>query len=505
MAAETFTSGMLPLVCGLLLSFSVERLLRPQPLQIWQRPLQGLLHCAVWLTMYAPLLILLRRPWFTNALLLALLLLVVQISNAKQRALREPFIYQDFSYFIDALRFPRLYLPFLGFWSAVAVATAVAAALVCGLLLEAPMPFSAVSISTALSAGTGLLLFMAGRRAESRLELEPNSDLVRMGMPAMLIAYAVEERKGWRGDWHSGLAAPPPRVAETPNMVVVQSESFFDPRRWLDGIGPELLQGYDSIRAEALQHGTLQVPAWGANTVRTEFSFLSGQANHLLGVHSFKPYRILARQGVPTLAGYLKQLGYRTVCLHPYSSTFYDRHQVFPLLGFDEFIDMSRFSSADYNGQYIGDAAVAREACRELSRHDSKVAQPLFLFIITMENHGPVHLEKPSPEDRWRFYTDSSLADCDQLTVYLRHLEQADRMTVQICDHLKGMESGALFCLYGDHLPIIPVVFDRYGTPDGAVDYLIWDSRNTDGQTLPQELKVEDLAWRLVESARLAG
>ena len=46
---------------------------------------------------------------------------------------------------------------------------------------------------------------------------------------------------------------------------------------------------------------------------------------------------------MPTIASYLRDLGYRTICVHPYPSTFYGRDRVFPVLGFDEFVDLESF------------------------------------------------------------------------------------------------------------------------------------------------------------------
>ncbi len=66
------------------------------------------------LVLLSCLLLVLQRPNFAAAALLAGLLFVVLVSNAKSHTLREPFIFQDFEYFRDALRHPRLYMPFLG-------------------------------------------------------------------------------------------------------------------------------------------------------------------------------------------------------------------------------------------------------------------------------------------------------------------------------------------------------------------------------------------------------
>jgi len=490
-----------PLLSGAGASFVVEQLLKPRPLPLWRRSFPSLLlHIGLWLLLYAPLLMLLRRPWFTSATMITLLLLVVLVSNAKFMSLREPFIYQDLSYFVDALRFPRLYLPFLGIWSICAVAVSVTGAVVAGLLFETPLNVSMAGASAVISAACGTLLLLSGSRRDPGLQLEPAHDLKRLGLLSSLWQYAVAEHKARRFSLDSPFSDLPTRIAaDHPNLVVIQSESFFDPRRWLSEAAPDLLKQFDALKQSAVLHGPLQVPAWGANTVRTEFAFLSGIANDQLGIHRFKPYRRLARREVPTLAGFLKQHGYLTVCLHPYSSRFYNRDTVFTLLGFDEFIDISCFSASDYAGQYVGDEAVAREVCKLLGQHDDPESKPLFLFVITMENHGPLHLEQVTQNERVRYNTTRFSFAGKDLTAYLRHLENADRMLGIVREKLENMKREGVLCLFGDHLPIMPEVYAELGEPDGTVDYLVWSTNKQQRENNGERTAlVEELARLLV-------
>lgn len=499
----------LPLACCLTLSFVLEKLLVPRPVWPWQRPLVVIiLHKGLCLVLFASLLMVLQRPWFSAVSILSLQILVIMISNAKYHSLQEPFIYQDFSYFIDALRFPRLYLPFLGLGRALVAGAALCVAIYGGLVLEQPLcavhSFRQISGLAVALISIGSLLVLLGRSVRFRLTLDPVADLQQLGLLPCLWSYYRAEQQPWRGVDLSSLGmAAGMFTGPLPNLVVIQSESFFDPRRWYPGITPDLLQHFDDLKQSAASFGPLKVPAWGANTVRTEFAFLSGIANHQLGIHRFKPYRRVARQGLPSVVSYLKQQGYRTVCLHPYSATFYDRATVFPLLGFDEFIDSSRFSAADYHGQYVGDLAVARELCAELVKHDGPGTQPLFVFVITMENHGPLHLEQARLEDRQRLVSQTLPDGSDDLIVYLRHLEQADQMFGKVQDTLATMQREAWFCLYGDHLPIMPQVYRQMGEPDGRVDYLVWSNqKQLDGAGI-QPLAVEQLAQELLQKAGL--
>ncbi|MDK7584615.1 LTA synthase family protein [Alcaligenes faecalis subsp. phenolicus] len=280
-------------------------------------------------------------------------------------------------------------------------------------------------------------------------------------------------------------------LSDLPHLVSVQSESFFDARRISDGIRPEILAEFDRFKAEAVVSGCLQVPAWGANTVRSEFSFLSGIENSTLGVHRFNPYRaVCAGWSVATLASWLKQQGYRTICIHPYPASFYQRNRVFPLFGFDEFLDIKVFADVERTGPYIGDLAVAVKVASVLEQ----ATGPVFIHVITMENHGPLHLEKVAAADVEALYHQPPPQGCEDLTIYLRHIRNADAMLTRLRGALSSSDRPASLCWYGDHVPIMPSVYAALGTPCGDVDYFIWNSAGSQTKTPHRDAAIHDLA-----------
>ena len=430
----------------------------------------------------------------------------MQVSNAKFHSLREPFIVQDFDYFTDALKHPRLYMPFLGIGRSVIVAIGFGVAFYAGLTLEPSLtdrvPAGDFFMLVAVLVAFGIALLWLGARKKLTVTFEPETDLRQLGLKASLWRYGEEELVRHCPPSRYDFAAPA-RLAlgALPNLVVVQSESFFDVRRLFSGIRPEILREFDTIKASAVCQGQVEVPAWGANTVRTEFAFLSGLGAESLGVHRFNPYRKLARQGIPTLAAFLKGFGYRTVCVHPYPAGFYARDRVFPLLGFDEFIDIRSFNGAEKSGPYIGDVALAERVCALL---EASSTQPVFVFVITMENHGPLHLEKVLEGDIERLYSCSPPENCDDLTIYLRHLGNADRMAGMLRDQLEALPGSAWLCWYGDHVPIMPKVYDALSPPDGQTDYLIWGKDDNSGGTR-LDLKVENLSYLLLQKMGLVS
>ncbi|PND29939.1 capsular biosynthesis protein [Achromobacter pulmonis] len=505
MAIEAaFVAVLVAALAGLVLSLAIERLMTPRPSMA--RPWAAwALHGGSWLTAHAALTLMLGRPWFAAAAVSAFLLMLVLVNNAKFKALREPFVFQDYEYFTDAIRHPRLYIPFLGWGKFLAAAAGFVLAVAVGLWMEeAPLLRFAWSGQlggiTVVFAG-GSLLLLAGSWKTLPVSFEPVRDVRALGLLASLWRYAQEEGTPLAVASPFDFLTPRHPEGDLPHLVAVQSESFFDPRPLFTGICPEVLAEFDRLRSDAVALGKLKVPAWGANTVRTEFSFLAGIGEDKLGVHRFNPYRaIAAGSDVLSLASYLKRMGYRTVCIHPYPANFYQRDRVYPRLGFDEFLDVRAFDDTMRFGPYIGDAAVADKVAALLR----EATGPVFVFVITMENHGPLHLEHVAPADVEALYSVPPPEGCDDLTIYLRHLRNADQMIAKLRQTLERCERPATLCWFGDHVPIMPSVYETFGAPDGEVEYVIWNNQNSVRPRVV-DLAANDLPMAWLRSAGLVA
>ena len=260
-----FTAGpaFASIIAGLALSFAMLALMRPALPAPWRWAWQGAaLHGGLWLMLHALLVVILGRPWFAMAIGLALLMLLVQVSNAKYHALREVFVFQDFEYFTDAIRHPRLYIPFLDWWKLVMIVLAVVVALTVGLWLE-QAPEGRFALAGQLGEvgvffAVGALL-VAVSKGGPEMTFSPEEDVRRLGFFGILWRYARAERSLLK--LSDLLPAASGVAAERPDLLVVQSESFFDPRPLYPGIRRDVLGEFDRLNSEALCHGRLKVPA----------------------------------------------------------------------------------------------------------------------------------------------------------------------------------------------------------------------------------------------------
>lgn len=494
----------LPLLSSLLLSFFFEQLLSPKPKLPWQRAsVTILIHIGTWFVLFSICLVLLRRPWFAITLLLVFQLFLLLVNQAKYHSLREAFFFQDFEYFTDAIKNPRLYLPFFGITRTILAIIGFVSALTLGLKLESTFIYTYEIISVCLIfLLVGSFLIYWGLKHINTTDFDPNDDLKTLGQVSFFWKYWQEEKNTVIDTSDSPFFLKPAlEVNDKPNIVVIQSESFFDPRPYFDLIKPSILPHFDQINNEACYYGHVKVPAWGANTVRTECGFLSGLPAEKMGVHRFNPYRFLVKQSIPNLVSYLKQLGYLTICIHPYPASFYQRNKVFPLLGFDRFIDIHSFNKQQKFGQYIGDLAISEKIDELLENENgNKEKKPLFIFSITMENHGPLHLEQPDKNEFQSYYLKNPPEHSDDLTIYLRHLKNADLMIKDLRKSLLISDRPALLCWYGDHVPIMPKVYKSSGTPNGETNYFIWQTTTQAQLSNKHDIAIHDLATLMLST-----
>ncbi len=493
MVEAGFISVLVAVPVGLVGSVAIERLMTSSPSIVRPWSAWGL-HGGMWLLAYSLLTLLLGRPWFAACAVSAFLLMLVLVNNAKVKSLREPFIFQDYEYFTDTIRHPRLYIPFLGWWKFLAALAGFVLAICVGLLGESVPAhrFSWLGQSGAVAVVMmwSMVLLLVGNQRSLPVKFDPETDLHGLGLLASLWRYGVEYRQLPTIDSPFEVLVPKSSTSSLPHLIGVQSESFFDPRAMYSGIKNEVLKEFDRLKIDAAAHGKLFVPAWGANTVRTEFAFLSGIDIAKMGVHRFNPYRaIAAGWEISSLASFLRSLGYRTVCIHPYPASFYQRDRVYPRQGFEEFIDIRSFDTARRFGPYVSDLALADKVASIL--HEA--TRPVFVFVITMENHGPLHLEQVAPQDNKRLYSKVPPAGCEDLTIYLRHLRNADRMIAALRNTLEDDRQAASLCWFGDHVPIMPTVYATFGEPNGEVEYCIWTNRQNGSQVVG-DLSVHRLA-----------
>ncbi len=215
---------------------------------------------------------------------------------------------------------------------------------------------------------------------------------------------------------------------ETPDIIMVQLESFFDPELWKNNPVKEDPIPFFRYLADHYPSGYLNVPSVGAGTANTEFECITGMNLDFFGPGEYPYKTVLQKKACESLAFVMKELGYRTHGIHNNEGTFYDRHKVFAQLGFDTFTPVEYMYDISRNPMgWCRDEVLADEVIQAL---DSD-GEPDFIYAISVQGHG----KYPS------------------FAYYCEQIHDMNLFVEKLVYRLAKREKPAVLVLYGDHLP----------------------------------------------------
>ncbi len=311
----------------------------------------------------------------------------------------------------------------------------------------------------------------------------PHAD--REAATALLTAHAPLLRAGLAGTTAFG---------ELPDIVIVQSESLFDPARLRGVLSGRWLPEYHRLSDEA-RFGDLTVPTFVGGTIRTEFEVLTGAPLASLGGIQY-PWLELDMKSYPGLTRVLDDHGYRSVAVHPNAGAFWNRARTYPELGFDRFIDGASFPKERIVGLFTSDAAMTDRVLDELADD----GPPQFVFAVSMENHGPFDWRPGLDPQRLAALPMPERLDAGGrlwFGNYLYLLDDADHELGRLADALAQRKRRTLLLFYGDHLPGLAPVYYQLGFDDGRaadrqpVPWLLLDT------TEPRSRRADTRSWML--------
>ncbi|HZX72616.1 MAG TPA: LTA synthase family protein [Rhodanobacter sp.] len=256
----------------------------------------------------------------------------------------------------------------------------------------------------------------------------------------------------------------PARSGALPDIVVVQSESLFD---------PTIMRGYEQsdftpnlrrLSAHGIS-GKLYVPTFGGGTIRTEFEVLTGLSLRYFDNMQF-PYLQMSHKSLPSLVRTLETHGYSTLALHGNDPSFWNRTTAFKAIGFERFVSKSGFpADAPNDGKYMADSAMTDKIMSLLK--DS--GPPQFIFAISIEAHGPYDIEPADVAERDAIAVPAGITGRDKLEMqtYLYHIKHADAELGRMVSWLAKRQRPSLVLFYGDHLPALVNNFHTTGFVDG--------------------------------------
>jgi phosphoglycerol transferase MdoB-like AlkP superfamily enzyme len=311
--------------------------------------------------------------------------------------------------------------------------------------------------------------------------------------PAEATRFLADTDSALRGH----MAAAAGNTRQTPDIVIIQSESFFDPSA-IRGLENEDFAPNLHRLAEHASTGRLHVPTFGGGTIRTEFEVLTGLSLRYFPSMQF-PYLQMHAGVMPGMVRTLRSHGYETIAVHGNDAAFWNRTRAFRSLGFDRFVSQPDFPKGfRRDGEYMADSAMTDEIMSQLK----DAGPPQFVFAISMEAHGPYDKSvNVDTQERDAIPVPDGISDEAKLQLrnYIYHMRHADAELGRLAELLKQRERPTLLLFYGDHLPALTETYAKLGFADGGnmlsqtVPYILIDAHQ-DG---PAPERADLASWML--------
>lgn len=244
-----------------------------------------------------------------------------------------------------------------------------------------------------------------------------------------------------------------------PNIIVIMNESFAD----LHDVGDfetneDYLPFVHSLEGkENTITGDLLVSTFGGGTATTEFEVLTGDTAAFLP-YGCSPYQMYVKRATPGLVSGLSKQGYQTVSLHPYRATSWNRQQVYERFGFDTQLYEDAFAQdAERVRSFISDSEDYRKIFEVFENKQADT--PLFLFNVTMQNHGGYVPDETDNFEQTIQLTGEYAGKYPEVDEYLSLAKRSDDAIKELIDYFSSVEEPTAVIFFGDHQPNVPNAF----------------------------------------------
>jgi len=234
-----------------------------------------------------------------------------------------------------------------------------------------------------------------------------------------------------------------------PDIALVLQESTFDPTliRQCPRAACDVRMLHPAQSATRTQQGPLLVHTTGGGTWLAEFSVMSGLDWRIFGRGGAYAPVSLAPRLRESLPKRMRAIGYRTVALYPTDGNFLSGQSAYGYYGFEEFYDAKDLALPE-DWQDVNDALILNKALQIAQRHDD--GRPLFIFMLTVRNHGPHGGNLASLAESGREVADKTN---EALADYLARMRASSRDYAVFSARWLASSRPRVVAWFGDHQP----------------------------------------------------
>ena len=302
-------------------------------------------------------------------------------------------------------------------------------------------------------------------------------------------------------------------AAVKPNIIAIMNESLAD----LYTLG-DLQTNIDYMPnmrglTENTISGQAYVSIFGGGTCDSEYSFLTGNTISFLAENA-RPYQLYVNDTSSSLVSTLNDLDYSSHAIHSGDAGAWNRDDVYPDFGFEDFMTKADMPDATYTrGVYISDQSNYQYLIQKFEENqNSGSEEPFFGFNVTIENHGGYTLDDSAlePVEITNLEGDYPLAE-----QYMTTVHDSDAAFGELIAYFETVEEPTMIVMFGDHFPYLePAFFEELmGKPESEytvadqeklynTPFVIWANYDIPEQQNVQ-ISVNYLSSYLLEQAEL--
>ncbi len=260
------------------------------------------------------------------------------------------------------------------------------------------------------------------------------------------------------------------------NLICIMNESLSDLR--VDGdfsTNQEYFPFINSLTENTIK-GNLCMPVFGSMTSNSEFEFLTGDSVAMLPSNSIA-YQFNVKPDAWTMVSTMKDQGYRTVAMHPYPGENWNRNTCYSNMDFDEFLDGEYFADSEQIRYYTSDQGDFEKLIQVVEEKEDP-QEKLFLFNVTMQNHGGYDVTFDE-FDQTVWLTGDMEGKYPKADQYLSLVKRSDDAFAYLLDYFSHSDEPTMIVMFGDHQPSVEDEFfdEIYGIPSDEVSVekrLMW-------------------------------
>lgn len=321
-------------------------------------------------------------------------------------------------------------------------------------------------IRLAAAAATAVCVLVIGRATEIiPLKMWGNEGTAVNGyylnFAAGLRACFVEEPDHYSPETMEALEQAYADLPETdcgskPNIIVIMNESYAD----FEILGSELKTNQpvtpflDSLEENTIR-GHALTSVFGGTTANAEFEFLTGLSMANLPSGSV-PYQQYINADFCSLARILETYGYENMATHPYQASGWNRTKVYPYFGFREMTFVESYPQENLIREFVSDREMYEYVLQAIADSGD---EPLFLFGITMQNHGDYVYSGDNYAQT--VFLEGYEGEYPMAEQYLTLLHESDKAVEYLLTELEKYPEDTVVLFFGDHFPQVEGDFFR--------------------------------------------